>query len=290
MSRLTALHVHLIGVFVAVAVAAGLYFTLIPKATQNVKDQKKAADDVHAIAITRGAKEAALKKAKADKVVAEGRFKVYQSAYFPAFNYKAGGLATMRTVWWPNRGKSWPERFIRAVRTHMALQSARNGVVWLNPGVVSLPATGPDPNTMSLYNAGDATQPVYKYVIPISVQAKNMDRLMRHIQAWYRIRNAGVPVVEGLQIAGNSPNLQAQYTVTLTIIMRDKLPAPEPRIGGVGGGPAGARPGMMGAGGAMGALGAQAGPQMPQAPPRLGRGPAGAAGSSFTNYPEGMDQ
>jgi hypothetical protein len=232
MSRLKALHIHLIGVFVAAGVAAGLYFTLIPPASENVKTQKAAYDAVHTEAMTRSREEQGYKKAVADKLDAEARYRVYEAQYMPKFGFKSTRLATMRYVFWPNHGKSWPERFIKTVQTHMDRQTKANGIVWLNPGVITYPAYGPDPNGIPKYIGGDLAQPIFRYSFPVEVQAPNMTRLLRHLQAWYRIRNAGVPVVEGLQIAGNSPNLQAKYNVSLTIIMHDTLPAANPRIGG----------------------------------------------------------
>lgn len=262
MSKLTALHVHLIGLFVAALVAGLLFYTLIPKAQENVKAQKAAYDKVQADASTRPAKEREYKEAVAKKEVSEKEYARYEKQYMPVLGFTHDRLTTMEKVFWPNHGKSWPERFLKAINAHMDRERAVNGIEWLNAGVITFPGSGPDPNTVELFNTGDQNQPIMKYSFPVSVQAKNMDRLMRHIQGWYHIKNAGVPVVEGVQVAGNSPALQAQYNVTLTIIMHEKLPNYVPRIGGGGGAAGGGS-----AGGAAGGAGAS----------MLGRAGGGAA-------------
>jgi hypothetical protein len=170
----------------------------------------------------------------------------------------------MMKVFWPNNGKSWPERYRRTLFNYMAAEQRRTGVVWMNPGVTAMGPFGPDPNSIQL-------GPVLTYTYNMQVRAKSMAALNAHIRNWPSIKMAGVPVVSALQFQGNSPNLEATYTLSLTIIVRDKQPGPDPRVGGTssgggggfgggGGGPRGGGPGRQGGfGGGGGAPGGSGG-------------------------------
>src|SRR5207302_10510007 len=81
MSRLTVLHINIIGVVVAIIVGLGLYFTLITGAT----DQKQTEEGKLKAILDREAKlpaaTAALKKAMADKASAETDYKIFDQIY-----------------------------------------------------------------------------------------------------------------------------------------------------------------------------------------------------------------
>jgi hypothetical protein len=301
MSRLTILHIHIIGVVVALLVGAGLYFTIITKAM----DQKKKAETDLAAVQARADKlptaTRALEQANRDKALAEAEWSIYEKQYMPVIGYANDTLTTWLRVFLPNKGRSWPERFIRTVRSHMERERKVNGIIWENPGTLVLPSYGPDPNTIDVGQQGEGFGPVLHYSYQMAVRAPNLDKLMQHIKSWSALSQAGVPVVEGLQISGNSPNLTATYNVTFTIIVRDKIPAPVPRIsgsgGGMGGGMMGGRGPGMGGGfsapmpgmmpGMMGAPGGMPGPasrpstsQGMTAPPGMGpSGPRSGGGS-----------
>jgi hypothetical protein len=274
MSRLSALHIHIIGIVVVIAVAAGLYYTLIPKAVENVATQEKGFKEIDTLAATLPQRKKELQKAQDDKRIAEVQYTGAEKQYMPVFGFQKTRLAMMRYVFEPNRGKSWPERFIKAVRIQMQREQKTNGIQWLNPDVIGYPSMGPDPNVDPSFFSGDQTQPIFKYAFPVQVQAKNMDRLMKHIKAWQQLKNAGVPVIEGLQVAGNSPQLQATYNVTLTIVLRknDRMPAVNPRIGGMGGASTARGPSAMGGGMGRGPVGAG---------PRPAIGSAGGSGGGM---------
>jgi hypothetical protein len=261
MSRLTVLHINLIGVVVAAIVAAGLYFTLIPGANDAIAKAEASRKTVVDKAATLPVAKANLAKAQKDKADAERVYAVGQKQYFPLIGFTGNRMEDMIRLFWSHNGKSWPERFIRTVKQYMASQAKTNGIVWENPGVLQLGPFGPNPNTIDIAMPGEGMgeKGYLHYTFPMTVRARSLDSLMRHIQQWPIIRGAGVPVVEGLTIAGNTPNLIASYSLTLTIIVDQETPPPaDNRVsgqaggagGGMMGGPGG-MPGMMGGPGGM---------------------------------------
>ncbi len=294
MSKLTLLHINIIGVVVALMVGAGLYFTII---TGALEAQKKADSELAAVrarAEKLPAATRALETAQKEKAQAEAEWAVYERQYMPVIGYTDNTLTTWLKVFVPNKGRSWPERFIRTIRQHMASERKVNGIVWENPGALVLPSYGPDPNTIQVGAQGQGFGPVLTYSYQMSVRARSLDKLMQHIRSWSSLAQAGVPVVDGLQIAGNSPNLSATYNVTSTIIVRDKTPAQMPRITGTGGGMTGGMGGMGMPGMGMPGMGMRGGmPGMaggPGAMPGMARGGPGGAGATSQGMmgPPGM--
>ncbi len=284
MNKLTVLHINIIGLVVGLIVGVTLWFTAITGAQETIKTNQTKFDGVETEAKKLPAAEKALKTAEEAKLKAETEYKVYAVKYMPAIGYGkyTNRLDMMRNLFWPNNGKSWPERFRKTVLTYMAQEQKRNGIRWDNPGVLTMGPYGPDPNTIQAGSPGDglgekSTGGALHYTYQMSVGAKNLDSMVRHLSGWKNIRSAGVPVVDGFTMTGNSPNLVGTYTLTFTIIVDETIPPADPRIAGGGGGGGGGRggfggmtmpPGMMGGGmggqptGAMGSGGGGGGPQM----------------------------
>lgn len=287
MSRLTLLHINIIGVVVALLVGAGLYFTIITGAMETKKKAEADHSEVEGRASKLASATRALEQANADKAQAEADWAVYEKQYMPVIGYSRDRLTTWLRTFVPNRGKSWPERFIRTIRTHMARERKANQIDWDNPGALVLPSYGPDPNTIDVGQPGESFGPVVHYSYQMAVRARSIDKLMRHIRSWTSLSQAGVPVVEGLQVTGNSPNLNATYNVTFTIIVRDEIPAPVPRISASGGGGAMGGPGGMRGGPMGGPMGMSGPPGMMGGPPGMAGGP-GAAPMGMGAGPRGM--
>ena len=259
MSKLTLLHINLIGAFIAIVVGVALYYTIITGAQEAQAAQESQYTEVSGRAAklpTAQANKATALKVKAET---ERSYAVYNRQYMPTLNYTNNRVTTMMTVWWPNRGRSWPERFIRGIRNHMSAEKRKFGVTWTNPQILQIPPYGPDPNTIDMGDGDDTlTFGPYNMV----VRCPNLQAGMNHIRSWNTITGMGVPAVEGVTFSGVSPNLFCSYSVRFTIILKEKIPAQDPRITGGqagGGGP------MMGGG--MG------GPMM--------GGPSGMGGSSM---------
>ena len=249
MSRLTLLHINIIGVVVALIVAGGLYFTIITGAQEERKTAQAAFEKVQGEANTWNTAKASLDGAIKARDEATRDYKGFEVKYMPRLGLKKTRLETMRDVFWPNNGKSWPERFRATLFRYMNTERRRTGVVWLNPEVAILGPYGPDPNAIQM-------GPVLRYDFPMQVRAKSMAALNSHLSNWPSIRLAGVPVVSGLQVEGNSPNLTANYNLSLTIIVHDAIPPTDQKVGGSqsgggggGGGGGGAGRGLPGMGG-----------------------------------------
>src|SRR5262249_40039644 len=142
---------------------------------------------------------------------------------------------------------------------HMASQEKKYGITWLDPDVITFPAHGPNPNDIDWGSGDSPTLHFGPYAM--QVRGKSYQALMSHLKSWNEIKNLGVPVVEGWTLNGNSPDLIASYNLTLTLIIRDTIPPPDPRVvgGGGGGGGGGFGGGSFGGGGFGGRNGAMSG-------------------------------
>jgi len=261
MSRLTILHINIIGIVVALIVFGGMWFTVISNAqearTKAQAEAKAVQDDAAQLPQAKNE----LAKAIKDRDVATKAWTVYEKQYMPMIGYTDNRMTTMMKVFWPNNGKSWPERFRKTFSNYMNSEGRRSKVRWMNPDVLTLGPYGPDPNKIDAGRQGEGLGPVLHYDLPIQVEAPSIQALMSHMKNWPSIKFAGVPTVSGLQISGNSPNLVANYRVTLTIIVRDKIPAEDGRVSGGGSSGGGAGGGFGGAGGrpSLGSVGGGSG-------------------------------
>ena len=244
MSKLTKLHINIIGAVVAIIVAVGMYFTLITGAQETKEAALKKQSDVFGRADKLAANKKSYEKAVADQKLAEQNYAVFEKQYMPIIGYTGDRLTTMMKVFWPNNGKSWPERFQKRFNSWMAGEQRAYGIVWDNPTVIAMGPYGPNPNTIDAGAAGEGLgkDSGLHYTYQMQVEAKSIQAIMNHIKHWPALSGIGVPVVSNVQITGNSPNLTATYTLTLTLILHEKIPDADARVGGSssGGGAGGA--------------------------------------------------
>ncbi len=250
MSRLTILHINIIGAVVILIVGVALYYTIITSAQDEVKKQQDAFNVVQGRADKLPTAKKNLQMAQMDKVVVDRDYGIYQAEYMPLMHYTGDRVKDMIRNFWPNNGHSWPERFITGVRAHMAAERKANGVLWLNPAVLTIPSYGPDPNAIDMGEHGTLTFGPYQ----MQVLGRNYDSLMRHIQDWNKIRGMGVPTIEQVRLDGNSPLLVVSYTVRFTLIMHEPIPKTDPKVGG-GNGNGNGNGGGQGGGGNRGPAG-----------------------------------
>jgi len=292
MGKLTLLHINIIGAVVAIIVALGIWFTLVTGAQdqrQQAETKEKAVEERYNKAATAAA---ALKKAQQDKVVAENEWDRSEGAYIPVVGYSkftgpTARVEMMRQLFWPNNGKSWPERYRRTIANYMNAERKRNGIVWANPLVTAMAPNGPNPNTIEAA-PGDKLGPVLHYSYDMQVTGKSLGSLINHVKGWPKITATGVPVVDSVQVLGNSPNLTMTYRLTFTLILRDAdvkaIPPEDPRVGGDsgsgGGGFGGGMPGM-GMPGMGGPPRGMAGPMM-SGGMGMGGPPGGPGGPSMS--------
>jgi len=152
------------------------------------------------------------------------------------------------------------------------------------PGVAfPIPAFPPDPNYISTVKQLALPEPGRPW--SVAVECKSFQEAMAHLKRFNSIRGHGMPVVNNVSLAGQSPNLMMTYTLGLYIIPSTPPPAEDPRLGGsrvtgggggfpgMGGGMSGMPPSMMGSMPGMGGKGGM----MPGG--MSGAGPAGGASS-----------
>jgi len=274
MSRLTVLHINIIGAVVAIIVGVALYFTIITAAQDQVKKNQEEYNSVKAEADKLPGARRSLAQAEAEKKKTEADYAVYRVKYIPTLNYTGttpqDRVKTMMRVWWPNNGKSWPERFIAGVRGHMRAEARRNRITWLNPTVLVLPPYGPDPNRIDMGDGDKAISFPAAGAYPISVRGPSYQSLMNHLASWNQVRGVGVPTIDGVSLQGNSPNLVMNYNLRFTVIVEEDVP---PSIGKISG-----NAGAGGGGGPAGGFGSGAG--MAQMMRMGGGGPTGPGASA----------
>ena len=89
----------------------------------------------------------------------------------------------------------------------------------------------------------------------VEVNAKNFDAAMKHLARFNGIQRHGMPVVDKVALAGQSPNLRLKYTLQLFVIPPTEPPAPDPKISGAAAASSGGGGSGGGGGGGMSSMG-----------------------------------
>jgi hypothetical protein len=257
MSKLTALHINLIGAGAALVMALILFFVLIKPKNEDIATSKAATDaaiQAHGTedAVTSHKKD--LVKAKNDTKVITAAWAINQSRYMPkiafsdqqksnnllklyAFNglYSDGkvyGIRDLPTVW-GLKVKNWYDAH------------DREGVMRDFGQDFPIESFSTDPNDISKlsYITFPQSKPWH-----VTVIAKTFDAAMLHLRRFNSMRGFGMPVVDGVALDGQSPALNMSYDMALYVIPPAAPPAPDPVIGGGGGGAAPAGPAGFGGG------------------------------------------
>lgn len=263
MSRLTILHINIIGVFVAIAVGVGLYFLFIPKARTAINKNQQLLASTQQTADTLPTAQSDLKKAVADKISLTKAYKVYEAQYMPTLGYNSNEVVTMLRVFMWNYGHNWPQRFKNAVFSFMNSQQRDNDITWVEGKSMTFGPFGIDPSTIKAdaFGGGVSSQcqgygPVLNYTMNMLVTGPSMNALLHHVQSWTKAKGIGVPTVSDVHMFRVYSTLFCRYTVTTTIILHEKNPVYNPRISGTpsGAGGQGGAGGMMGGPGMMGGM------------------------------------
>ena len=287
MSRLTMLHINLIGVGTALVLSLILFFAIIkPKKdeTQNVQAETASLQSSGGTLESVDGKKKDLAKTKADAVTTEKNWQLSSARYMPELGLKGPDLLPTyenRLIYIPAKWGTFVTRWYNIER--------RYGVN-LFPGIVfAVPPFPADPNTISTID--HLTFPADGRAWGISLEAKNFDAAMDHLRRINSMTGYGMPVINNVALAGQSPHLIMTYDLAMYVIPKVPPPAADPRISGGGGagGPGGA--GGMGRGAMGGPMGGFGGPgggpggkRLPQAAggvpsggaPKGGSGTAGA--------------
>jgi hypothetical protein len=258
MSRLTLLHINIIGIVTVLLLAVILFFALIkPKqdeiATTNASVQSTI--QAHGTAADVEAHKKDLAKTKVAAARTEEEWKVQSATYMPTLPYNAKsdplqvyffqrvdkdklGFRDIPTVW----GR-WVTAWYDAQRNY--------GISRLPGTEFPIDAFSTDPNAIA--NIEHLTFPADGKPWPVRVEAKSFDEAMAHLRRFNTMQKHGMPVVSNVSLSGQSPHLEMDYTLALYIIPPpSSTPPADPRLGsraaaGVGGmGGMGGYPGMSG--------------------------------------------
>src|SRR6266496_549288 len=102
MSKLTLLHINIIGAVLVIIVGVALYFTVISNANQQIATNQAAYNGVHDRASKLQGNLTALKKANQEKAQTEADYAIYQASYMPILGYsKRPPVEEMMRIWWP---------------------------------------------------------------------------------------------------------------------------------------------------------------------------------------------
>lgn len=239
MSKITRQQVAIIGSVLILVVLIVAYFAV----WQPLKERQDAAqttyDQQHAIVLTEPELKAKLAKANADVQIAKSKYARYERALMPNIDL-GGDLITAMRARWKEQNSVLGPKAVNFLKQDKAVRTVAS---------FSVPAPPTDPNQ-------NLTQVI---VIPLGQVAVtgNFREILANVARWNNFDR--LVMVDGLTLTGNSPSLQAQYTVTCYIFPKnaDKAAPAVPSAGGAGGfGGPGGYPGAGGFGGKPGAGGA----------------------------------
>jgi hypothetical protein len=260
--KVTAGVAWIIASVVSLMVAAGVFFGLIKPSMDEMEKQKSFHDQREQVANQKPSEEKRKKKVEADKVAAEMDWARYDRALMPRINMMDLWGAT-RQLWTEQIGTLGPsvDKFLTADKSVTIVEKS-----------LSLPAPPEDPNQVN------KPQP---FVFPIgNVRVRGtFPSIMRHVRRWNNFNR--LILVDGLSLAGQSPQLEATYTLTAYIFAQN-TDKPGPAFPWAGGGGAG---GMMGGGG--GGMPGGGPPGMPMGGYGGGGMSGGAPGNSGGMAPQG---
>ena len=251
MSKLTALHINIIGVVTAIILSIILFFALIKPKTEDVDTSVKATTAAEQAGgtpdkVKAHEKDLAVSKHKTKDINAD--WAINRERYMPsiafspqqksasmlnlyAFNglYSDGklyGIRDLPTVWGV-KVKKWYDAHFREGITRDFGQD------------FPIDSFSTDPNDISKLQSitFPQTKPWH-----VTVIAKNFDAAMLHLRRFNSMRGFGMPVVDGVALDGQSPNLNLTYDMALYIIPPAAPPAADPIIAGGGGAATGGAP------------------------------------------------
>ncbi len=265
MSKLTSLHINLIGVGAALVLSLILYFFLIKPKNEEVESTKTSA------AGTQGAGGTAekvkeqkniLAKTKVDVAKTQADWAVNEEKYMPRIGF---GTKDELLPTYENKIINLPTYF----GEHLAAwyDAQRDEHVSRLPGVeFPIESFPTDPNAISqLTSLKFPMRDKWR----VDMEAKDFDAAMAHLARFNNMRGLGMPVINNVTLQGTSPNLLLSYDLALYIIPRKAPPPSDPALMGAGGGATGGFGGGgfggPGAGGPMSFSGGPGGLGAPQA-------------------------
>jgi uncharacterized membrane protein YgcG len=250
-SRLTALHVNIIGAVALLLISAIIFFAMIKPRNEEKANAINAAAAAEQGGGSETAKAAAKKeweKSKLDTVQITKDWMVYSRKYMPTLNW---GKDNIDQYFLHNPVNDLPTQWGKWVTNWYDAQ-AKDGITRDLGQVFPIPSLATDPNGIAALTT--ITLPSAKGPWQVSVTCKSFDAAMAHLRKFNGMMGHGVPVVNNVTLSGQSPELHLNYDLALFIIPNNPPPPADPRIGGGGaaaGGGGGFGGGFGGGGGPM---------------------------------------
>lgn len=282
LSRLTLLHINLIGAGTALVLALILFFAVVKPKAEQVDTVKVAADAQEKAGGTdQGVKgkQTELNKTQQEAAKTAADWEVNNRYYMPTLDLNGDLLEVYQ-----NKLIRIPTEVGRFVANWYDGQ--RNLGVARLPGVDFPVEPFPtDPNYISTIQYLKFPQG-NPWVV--NIEAKDFNAAMAHLRRFNSMQHHGMPVINDVTLAGQSPNLTLSYELALYVIPSKPMPSEDPIIKGgaaAAGGMRGGMPGGMMGGSSMmmggGGSSMMGGRSMPSAAPAGGRaGGGGKAGSA----------
>jgi hypothetical protein len=247
MTRITRQQVAIIGSVLIVLVAGSLfYFLILPLSEREAAAQQKY-ETQHAIAVQRPQAEEDLRKAKQEVAQAEAKWRRYERQYMPDINLS--DLIRAMQQRWNEQSLVLGPKVVRFARADRRVRIATMGV--------SVPAPPADPNAVN--------QQFFSLPLGAISVVGTFRNVLSHVERWNNFDR--LVLVDGLTLAGNSPRLVGQYTLTCYIFTKGAPGPAIPTAGGAGGAGAGGFPGGPPGGFPGGPPGGFPGGGPPGAPP-----------------------
>ncbi len=270
LSRLTALHINIIGIVTALILSVALFFFLIKPKNEQLEQKKTETATVEGAGGTQVAvngKKTELKREQTSAAKVKEDWSHDSVYYMPRFNLgaKADPLADYHNAFYTNeRGeekgvKEIPTEWGRWVEKWYDAQ-ARNGITRGNP-IFPIEAFPTDPNAFisvikpSSNGTSQLTFPAPGKPWQVTVICKDFDSAMHHLEQFNRMKGHGMPVISNVALEGQSPFLTMTYDLLLYVIPNADPPPVDSRIA-----PAGGSTGGGGGGFGGGSFGPYSGP------------------------------
>ena len=287
LARLLWWHLLLIGLGVSLVLFLILFFAMIKPGMDKTTETNASAlatENAHGTEQDSQQHDRDLKKAKEETKVINAKWGQYSARYMPTVGYgkdhlrvyegenigngvyqvrqkdgsiKNYGVKDLPTVW----GK-WITAWYDA--------QYKYGVTRRSSFPIPSFSTDPNDITKLTYIAFPESGKPW----PVTVECKSFDAAMAHLKRFNEIQIHGMPVVDNVALAGQSPNLILTYNLAIYIIPGNAPPAVDPTISGATTGGTGGGAGFGGFGGAGSFGGSGGGPAS-----SFGGGKAGARGA-----------
>ncbi len=249
-SRLTALHVHIIGIVMCLIIFLVVLFAMIRPKNQDTEVLTAAATAAEQAGGTTAAIQQSTNELKNEKVKTaqiNADWQVYAVKYMPNLKWDKDPL---NAYYFSNQINEIPSQWGKWVTNWYNAQ--HNAGIDRAPGLgFPIPSIATDPNAIS--NLTSITFPSAKDPWKVTVICKTFDDAMSHLRRFNGMEHHGMPVVDKVTLSGHSPELELAYNMSLYVIPAEAPPPADPRIGvGSGTGGAGGGPPMGGGSGGSG--------------------------------------